>query len=348
MAREPREKTAERLGANVKQLREVASVSQAELARRMTERGWPWHQSTVYRVESGRQPMRFEEAVDLADILDVTLDRLTWATGEAGERERVDDAHNRLRDSMVEAVEAVSRFHAARTTAGRASHDAATSHYSHVREAAALIDEELQHATIRNVLIAAQDLWMEQGGRLDSADAALLGIGSGDLPRRGNAIRAAAALYGQAVLADVDPQFLSRLTEGMDAGMVDEVIAAVAAAAGERGDGKVLKHIRAAGLQRLAADRLAAELTRLLRGPSDREFHAFLNQHKDSIGSGRDEAISYIDRGGDMVGLASLFAAKFTPQELAELVRLRQPAADPEAEVSSPTAAQDKVRMKEG
>lgn len=67
---------ATRLGANVKYLREGIPLSQAELVRRMAERGWPWHQSTVYRIESGRQAIRLDEAIDVAAILGATLDQL--------------------------------------------------------------------------------------------------------------------------------------------------------------------------------------------------------------------------------------------------------------------------------
>ncbi len=41
--------------------REVAGWSQAELANRMQERGHPWHQATVYKVEDGRRPVRLAE-----------------------------------------------------------------------------------------------------------------------------------------------------------------------------------------------------------------------------------------------------------------------------------------------
>ena len=71
------------LGANVGQLREKAGMSQASLAAAMSERGWPWHQSTVGRVEAGQQPLKLAEAVDLARVLKTSLDRLTWPTPEA-------------------------------------------------------------------------------------------------------------------------------------------------------------------------------------------------------------------------------------------------------------------------
>ena len=136
MAKQPREKTAETLGANVRYLREHASISQTELARRMTDRGWPWHQSTVYRVETGKQPVRFDEAVDLADLLGVTLDRLTWAIGEAAEEELATFAITSLRERMQEAAVAVTRLRIARAVAERRAKSAADSEYPHIRELA--------------------------------------------------------------------------------------------------------------------------------------------------------------------------------------------------------------------
>lgn len=77
------ENADERLAVNLRSLRESAAMSQAEVARLMTEHGWPWHQSTVYRVEAGKQAVRFGEAASLAAILKVPLDRLTWSTPES-------------------------------------------------------------------------------------------------------------------------------------------------------------------------------------------------------------------------------------------------------------------------
>lgn len=330
MASQPREKTAETLGANVRYLREHASISQTELARRMAEHGWPWHQSTVYRVESGRQPVRFEEAVDLADLLGTTLDRLTWAIGEAAEQELVDGALNRLRHSIVDAVEALTQFYAARARARRAARDAAASDYAHVREAAAPMNDELLHATIDGVLAAAQARWEELRGELDPADAGQAEdmdsgaiLGPGGFPAE--AVRAAAALYGQAVVTAVTPEILARIAEGMDPEVVDEVIATVAEVAREERNGTVLRRIRRAGLERLAAEGLAAEIAhRTADGVPAEELTQFLSSLGSFSESARQEALDYIDRGGNNVFvLAMLLAEKMTPEQLAELLPLR-------------------------
>jgi transcriptional regulator with XRE-family HTH domain len=94
----------ERLGRNVRLLRERAAVSQRQLAEAMAERGHSWHQQTVGRVEDGARPVRFAEAEDLAAILGAPLDRLTWASGES----RVVEYLNQAASSVTAAHEAVA------------------------------------------------------------------------------------------------------------------------------------------------------------------------------------------------------------------------------------------------
>jgi transcriptional regulator with XRE-family HTH domain len=159
MAKRPREKTAEILGANVRYLREHASISQVELARRMTERGWPWHQSTVYRVETGKQPVRFDEALDLADLLGVTLDRLTWAIGEAAEEEVARHAIDGLRERMQQAAMAITWLRIAQSAAKSRAAIASNSDYPHIRELADDIQRDLQSVNLDAVLRIANILW---------------------------------------------------------------------------------------------------------------------------------------------------------------------------------------------
>lgn len=88
MMRADGQRADEIFGANLRALREDNGMSQPELARRMVERGWPWHQSTVYRTESGRQPIKLGEAVYLARILGVSVDRLAGVTPDISEEAR--------------------------------------------------------------------------------------------------------------------------------------------------------------------------------------------------------------------------------------------------------------------
>lgn len=71
----------ERFAANVRELRERNDMSQADLAREMTN--WRWYPQTVHRVEAGQRKVSVGEAKALAEILHTTVDRLTWPGREA-------------------------------------------------------------------------------------------------------------------------------------------------------------------------------------------------------------------------------------------------------------------------
>lgn len=64
-------------GATLREAREARGVSQAQLAVEMRERGFDFHQQTVYKIESGNRKVTVGEAVGLADVLGLeTIDRL--------------------------------------------------------------------------------------------------------------------------------------------------------------------------------------------------------------------------------------------------------------------------------
>ncbi|WP_460889084.1 hypothetical protein [Promicromonospora xylanilytica] len=50
--------------------------SQKALADWMRKRGWKWSQATVWSIEKGDRPLKFLEAVDLADALDIRIEDL--------------------------------------------------------------------------------------------------------------------------------------------------------------------------------------------------------------------------------------------------------------------------------
>lgn len=58
-------------------LRLGADMTQTQLAAAMRERGFRWHQTTVTRVEAGRQHLTLEEAAALAELFAVDLGALT-------------------------------------------------------------------------------------------------------------------------------------------------------------------------------------------------------------------------------------------------------------------------------
>jgi transcriptional regulator with XRE-family HTH domain len=75
---EPAGLADERFAANIRETRERLKMSQGELARQMAERGFPYYQQTIRRIEEGRRKVSVGEAKALAVILGTTMDRLTW------------------------------------------------------------------------------------------------------------------------------------------------------------------------------------------------------------------------------------------------------------------------------
>jgi transcriptional regulator with XRE-family HTH domain len=75
---EPAGLADERFATNIREERERQKKSQGELARQMAERGFPYYQQTVRRIEDGRRKVSVGEAKALADILETTMERLTW------------------------------------------------------------------------------------------------------------------------------------------------------------------------------------------------------------------------------------------------------------------------------
>lgn len=144
------------LPENLRALRERKGISQAVLAKAMKDRGWPWHQTTVTRVEGGRQPVEFGEVVDLAEILGVTPDRFTWSGPEAGERELAASASARLRGAWHEVALAAARLEDARGAAGRTAERSAKSAFPRVRDAGRGIGEDLQDCTLELALAEAE------------------------------------------------------------------------------------------------------------------------------------------------------------------------------------------------
>jgi transcriptional regulator with XRE-family HTH domain len=61
----------ERVGANVQRFRKAAGVSQAELARQLSERGFSFQQPTVLKVEKGSRPLKADELAAIAEILHI-------------------------------------------------------------------------------------------------------------------------------------------------------------------------------------------------------------------------------------------------------------------------------------
>ena len=74
------------LSMKIRELRQARRISQASLAGSMTQRGFAWHQSTVARIEAGRQPLRADELAAIGWILGVPAGDLLPGAGELADR----------------------------------------------------------------------------------------------------------------------------------------------------------------------------------------------------------------------------------------------------------------------
>lgn len=100
----------ERVGRAVASAR--GARSQQEVADRMRQAGWKWSQATVWSVESGRRPLRFLEALDLAEVLGVRVEDLHTPLPPADQQARHDGAM--LGGMWLELIDAITAWQRAR------------------------------------------------------------------------------------------------------------------------------------------------------------------------------------------------------------------------------------------
>lgn len=125
----------ETFGGNLRAMRERKGMSQADLARAMTEQGKPWHQQTVTEAEAGRRPLRLSETKTLSQILDSTVMAFTWEPAEINESRLVYDAGTRVKLSWEAVAEAVFMLMISRSRAGRTIRQHRRSKYQRVHAA---------------------------------------------------------------------------------------------------------------------------------------------------------------------------------------------------------------------
>lgn len=101
-----------RIGRQIAEIR--GSMSQAAVAEAMRARGHEkWSQSTVWSIEKGTRPLRFTEAQDLANVLDVGIMLLLASEDELGMHIRYEEARYAWREisrQTVAYLEAVWRM----------------------------------------------------------------------------------------------------------------------------------------------------------------------------------------------------------------------------------------------
>jgi len=146
-------------GGNLRAVRELREMGQRELAARMAERGYPWHQNTVTRAETGTRDLSHGEVRALAAILRVHADRFSWAGPEAAAIMLMSGTTGRLREAWRESAGAVARLLAARDAAERSIAGNKDSEYERVRDSARGLAEELRDATLKGALDEADAIW---------------------------------------------------------------------------------------------------------------------------------------------------------------------------------------------
>ena len=151
-----RDEQAQWFGENIRTRREQKQMSQGDMAREMTARGWQWHQSTVYKVEHGTRRTEAFEVVDLAEILGVPMSNLFWPPAEVNESGMVYRALAILHREWEETAQAVRRLLAARDLAENTLAQSGNSQYQRVRDACGELAAEFEERTVEE---AAAEGW---------------------------------------------------------------------------------------------------------------------------------------------------------------------------------------------
>jgi transcriptional regulator with XRE-family HTH domain len=69
------------VGANLQLHRKAKGYSQSDLAGMLEQRGLPFQQQTILKIEKGTRPLKLKEAYVIADILGIELSSLTEQFG---------------------------------------------------------------------------------------------------------------------------------------------------------------------------------------------------------------------------------------------------------------------------
>lgn len=147
-----RDEQAQWFGENVRKNRERKEMSQGDVAREMTARGWQWHQSTVYKIEHGSRRTEAFEVLDLAEILGVPMPHLFWPPAEVNETAMVDRAIVMLRREWETVADATRRLLAAGAYGERTLAQSGGSKYQRVRDTCAELQADLGDHTLETAV----------------------------------------------------------------------------------------------------------------------------------------------------------------------------------------------------
>ena len=99
------------IAANLRTYREAGNISQEELAQRMADLGFGFSQATIWKIESGRRPVRASELVALADSLGVmSATSLTRKPDAARHQVQLDQANRKAHDAYGTLREAAAGY----------------------------------------------------------------------------------------------------------------------------------------------------------------------------------------------------------------------------------------------
>ncbi len=110
-------------GARVKRLRQIEGWTQEELARRMTDAGYPMHQTTVTKLENGTRPTTVGEVGVLAAMFGVGLTELFGTDDEVEPWLRLKKLDVRLRSVNAERRRQSEEYAAAQVRADELNED---------------------------------------------------------------------------------------------------------------------------------------------------------------------------------------------------------------------------------
>lgn len=97
-ADDPPTSAEDHFAANLRLLRDHRGLSQESLAKQMTDRGYKWGQATVYKIEKGERRMQLGEALAVAAILEVPVDKMAAGTGDIVMLSKIRTARAELAD----------------------------------------------------------------------------------------------------------------------------------------------------------------------------------------------------------------------------------------------------------
>lgn len=95
---------------NLRKVREALRISQEQLAKDMSERGYSWQQATVYKVETGKRQVQLGEAKALADILEVSVATMMEPESQAAETARLVNAFADAKAARFEFMSAYTKW----------------------------------------------------------------------------------------------------------------------------------------------------------------------------------------------------------------------------------------------